>query len=134
MLSSRVCGSGLNSELLSTQVSQFGNRLQSYRNQLSVYLSNNFKQPINYCYQSYRLSTRKRWERLSNYATVERINFELLILFLTLSMQISLSIYSDWMKNGQPPQILGAIEHLRYNEFSVLTNFVLTGFHCNNFP
>ena len=33
-------GSDLNSELLFTQVSQFGNRLQAYRNQLSVYLSN----------------------------------------------------------------------------------------------
>ena len=30
---------------------------------------------------------------------------------------------------GQPPQILGAIGRPRY-EFSVLTNFVLTGFHC----
>ena len=34
-------------------------------------------------------------------------------------------------KNPSPPlQILGAIGHPRYNEFSVLTNFILTGFHC----
>ena len=31
------------------------------------------------------------------------------------------------------PQILGAIGHPCYNEFSVLTNFVLTGFHWISF-
>ena len=45
-------------------------------------------------------------------------------------MQISVSIDSDQTQNGQPPKILGTIGHPRYNEFSVLTNFVLTGFHC----
>ena len=29
-----------------------------------------------------------------------------------------------------PPQILGAIGHPQYNDFSVLTNLVVTGFHC----
>ena len=54
----------------------------------------------------------------------------LFLFFLTLSMQISESVDSDGTRNGQPPQILGVIGHPRYNEFSVLTNFVLTGFHC----
>ena len=31
-----------------------------------------------------------------------------------------------------PPEILGAIGHPYYNEFSVLTNFVLKGFHCTS--
>ena len=44
-------------------------------------------------------------------------------------MQISVSVTPDWMRNGQPPKILGPIEHLRY-EFSVLTKFILIGFHC----
>ena len=50
--------------------------------------------------------------------------------FLTLSMQISVSIDSDRMWNGQPPQILGAIGHPRYNGISELTDFVITGLHC----
>ena len=45
-------------------------------------------------------------------------------------MQISVSIDSDRTRKGQPPKILGAIGNTRYNEFSVLTNFVLMGFHC----
>ena len=45
-------------------------------------------------------------------------------------MQISVSIDSDRTRNVQPPQILGAVGHPHYNEVSVLTNFVLTGFHC----
>ena len=58
--------------------------------------------------------------------------------FLTLSRQINLSIVdSDRTRNSQtqhhhppthPPQILGAIGHLRYNEFSVLMNFGSNGF------
>ena len=49
-------------------------------------------------------------------------------------MQISVSIDSDRTRNGQPPQILEAIGHPRYNELRVLTNFVLTGFHCTSNP
>ena len=45
-------------------------------------------------------------------------------------MQISVLIDSDKKRNGQSPKILGAIGHPRHNEFSVLKNFVLTGFHC----
>ena len=45
-------------------------------------------------------------------------------------MQISVSIDSDRTQKGQTPKILGAIGNTRYNEFSVLTNFVLMGFHC----
>ena len=60
----------------------------------------------------------------------QRINFELLIFSLTLSMQISVSIDSDRTRNGQPPQILGAIGHPRYNGISELTDFVITGLHC----
>ena len=61
----------------------------------------------------------------------QRINFELLIFSLTLSMQISVSIDSDRTRNGQPPQILGAIGHPRYNGISELTDFVITGLHCS---
>ena len=45
-------------------------------------------------------------------------------------MQISVSIDSDRTRNGQPPQILGAIGHPRYNGISELTDFVITGRHC----
>ena len=49
-------------------------------------------------------------------------------------MQISISIDSDrhkMVKNPHPhPPILGDIGYLHYNKFSVLTNFVLTGFRC----
>ena len=45
-------------------------------------------------------------------------------------MQISVSIDSDRTRNGQPPQILGAIGHPRYNGISELTDFVITGLHC----
>ena len=51
-------------------------------------------------------------------------------------MQISVSKDSDRTRNGQntppppPPKILGTIGHPRYNEFSVLMNFVPTGFSC----
>ena len=45
-------------------------------------------------------------------------------------MQISVSIDSDQMRNGQPPPILGAIGHPRYNGISELTDFVITGLHC----
>ena len=45
-------------------------------------------------------------------------------------MQISVSIDSDRTRNDQPPQILGAIGHPRYNGIRELTDFVITGLHC----
>ena len=46
---------------------------------------------------------------------------------------MQISVDSDQRRNGQtpPPQFWGATGYPRYNEFSVLTDFILTGFHCS---
>ena len=59
MLLPETRGSDLNSELLFTQ---FGNGLQAYRNQLSVYLSNNVKQPI-----KVPIAPNNSWSELFNF-------------------------------------------------------------------
>ena len=43
---------------------------------------------------------------------------------------MQISVDSNRMRNGKPPQILGATGYPRYNEFSIITDFFLTGFHC----
>ena len=60
--------------------------------------------------------------------TCTSIEFKLIVFFLKLNIQISISLDRDQAQNGQPPQILRAIRHLRSNGVSVLTKFVLPGF------
>ena len=122
-------GSDQNSELLFTQVSH---RLATDFKPI-VYLSNNFNQLMIVIDQTGNQRGRGVKDCLIRLrSSVSILSY---YLFLTLSMQISVD--SVRIRNGQtppppppPPQILGAIGHPHYNEFSVVTNFVLTGFHC----
>ena len=53
-----------------------------------------------------------------------------LVFFFSIDHPDQRILDSDWTQNGQPPQILGAIGHPRYNGIRELTDFVITELHC----